>query len=411
MSGPVRVTIERLGHKGDGIAPDPVFVPRTLPGEVVEGVPEGDRLTGVRIVTPSPERVAAPCRHYKGCGGCALQHVRDGFVAAWKQDIVRTALEANGLPAPLRRMHTSPEGSRRRAVFGARRTKSGAIVGFHGPQSHTLTPVPDCRVLHPGLTAALPLLEKLAAIGASRKGELRLITTVTDTGLDIAALEGPDLDLDRRGRLTEIVASGGVARLSWNDEAVFQEVEPAVTLGGCRVPLPPGAFLQATEAGQAALTASVEDALAGVSGPVADLFSGIGTFTFPLAARHEVHAVEGAAALTSALDRGWRQAQGLRHVTTETRDLFRRPLLPDELKRFAAVVIDPPRAGAAAQIAEIAAARVPRIAHVSCNPVTFARDAATLAAAGYALDWVDVVDQFRWSAHVELAASFSLITS
>ncbi|MXQ08273.1 class I SAM-dependent RNA methyltransferase [Alphaproteobacteria bacterium GH1-50] len=408
MTSPVRVTIERLGHKGDGIAPGPVFVPRVLPGEVVEGIPEGEKLTAPRIVTPSAARVAAPCRHYKACGGCSLQHVSDDFVAEWKLGIVRTALEANGLSAPLRRLHTSPPESRRRAVFGGRRTKSGAIVGFHGPQSHTLTAVPDCRVLDPALTAALPVLEQVTAIGGSRKGELRLTTTVTDAGLDLSVQYGPDLDLDRRTRLTALVSGGGVTRLTWNDETVFQETEPFVTIGGFRVPLPPGAFLQATIPGEAALTASVADALDGARGAVADLFSGIGTFTFPLAARHEVHAVEGAAAMTSVLDRGWRGATGIRQVTTETRDLFRRPLLPDELKRFAALVIDPPRAGAAAQIAEIATARVPRVAHVSCNPVTFARDAATLVAAGYALDWVDVVDQFRWSPHVELAASFTL---
>ncbi|MCC5983842.1 MAG: class I SAM-dependent RNA methyltransferase, partial [Rhodobacteraceae bacterium] len=196
-----------------------------------------------------------------------------------------------------------------------------------------------------------------------------------------------------------------LARLAWEGEVIALAALPAQTFGRAQVVPPPGAFLQATEDGEATLLAAVRGAV-GDAARVADLFAGCGTFTLPLAERAEVHAVEGDAAMLAALDAGWRRAAGLKRVRTETRDLFRRPLLADELACFDAVVIDPPRAGAAAQVAELARAQVPVIAAVSCNPVTFARDARVLVAAGYCLQTVQVVDQFRWSAHVELAARF-----
>ena len=405
------VTIERLGHKGDGIAPGPVFAARTLPGEVVTGAIEGDRIARPSIVTPSADRISAPCRHYKSCGGCALLHARDDFVAAWKQETVRSALAANGIEADIRRLHTSPAGARRRAVVSGRRTKSGAIVGFHGAQSDTIVAVPDCLVITEDLRDVLPFVVKLVIVGASRKGEVKLALTETQDGVDVAVTGGQPLDVTLRLKLSEVVGASPIVRLTWDGEPVLQKTQPLVTFDGISVPLPPGAFLQATEPGEHALRAGVMDAIGDRPSSVVDLFAGSGTFALPLARHAEVHAVEGDAALTDALELGWRRASGLKHVTTETRDLFRRPLLPDELKRFDAVVIDPPRAGAEAQIAEIAKAQVPVVAHVSCNPITFARDAATLIAAGYTLDWVDVVDQFRWSSHTEVVSSFRLSSS
>ena len=405
----VSVVVERLGHRGDGIAPGPVYAPRTLPGEVVTGVLSGDRIEKPRIETPSPDRVSPPCRHFRMCGGCALQHARDAFVADWKLDVVRQALAANGAPAPLRRLHTSPVGTRRRAALSGRRTKSGAIVGFHARQSDQVIGIANCRVLAPDILSALPALEEIVVEGGSRKGEVRLTVTVTDEGLDVAATGGRDADLRLTQRLVEVGGNGGFARLSWNDDTVFQRSDPHVTISGHRIPLPQGAFLQATVEGETALIASVLDALGTTGGPVLDLFSGLGTFSVPLAESHDVHAVEGSRDLLQALDWGWRHAQGLHRITTEARDLFRRPLLPDEMKRFGAIVIDPPRAGAAAQIAEIARSNVPVVAHVSCNPVTFARDALTLLSAGYEIARIDVVDQFRWSTHIELVAKFHLV--
>lgn len=401
-----RVTIERLGHIGDGIASGPIFAARCLPGEVVEGEILSGCIAAPRIVTPSHDRVAPPCRHYRGCGGCALQHASDHFVAAWKVEVVRQALSAHGLAAPIRGIRTSPAGARRRATFSGRRTKKGATVGFHAPGSEVIREVPDCLLVRPSLSAAIPALEEIVSAGGSRKGEMRLTVTDTLTGLDIAVVRGKPLDLDLRLVMTRIAQAADFARIAWGDEPVAIRRKPVLEFGGAQVEPPPGAFLQATAEGEAALAASVDETLDGVSGPFADLFAGCGTFALRLATRTDVHAVEGDAALLHALDVGWRRGVGLRHLTTERRDLFRRPLAADELMRFGGVVIDPPRAGAEAQTAELARAGVPSIAALSCNPVTFARDAAVLIASGYELRWIDVVDQFRWSPHVELAAAF-----
>lgn len=404
--GAQQVTIERLGHRGDGIAPGPVFVPGALPGEVVEGEVLGDMMAAPKIVTPSSDRVAPPCRHAKSCGGCQLQHASDAFVTGWKEDVVRRALEAQGLSAPMRPTVTSPTRSRRRASFSARRTKKGALAGFHQKSSDVIVAVPDCQLVTPALAAALPVVERLAVVGASRKGELSVLVTESLSGLDVAATGGKPIDDTLRSELASIAQAEGLARLAWDDD-VLTFLPPHQKFGSALVVPPPGAFLQATEAGQAALLAAVQEAMSGAT-YIADLFAGCGTFALPLAEKARVHAVEGDTAMIRALDKGWRQAQGLRYVTHAVRDLFRNPLLPDELSRFDGVVIDPPRAGAEAQVAELACGQVPRIVHVSCNPVSFARDAARLAAAGYRLDWLQVVDQFRWSTHVELVAAFKL---
>ncbi|GKY86476.1 class I SAM-dependent RNA methyltransferase [Sinisalibacter aestuarii] len=399
------VTIERLGHQGDGIAPGPVFAPRTLPGERVEGELDGNRIDRPRIVTPSPDRVRPPCRHYKSCGGCALQHASDDFVARWKMDVVQTALAAQGIDANLAEIETSPPRSRRRAVLSARRMKTGVLIGFHAPRSDALTAIPDCLLLHPDLIATFPAMEALVEAGGSRKGTVRIAVALSQTGPDVVVTGGKPLDPVLESTLAQIAGQTGLARLTWEDELVAMAVPPAQRFGAALVVPPSGAFLQATAEGEAALRREV---LAGVGDArrVVDLFAGSGTFSLPFAGQAEVHAVEASAAMMAALDAGWRKAQGLKRVTTETRDLFRHPLMPDELDRFDAIVIDPPRAGAEAQTREIAASSATRIAAVSCNPVTFARDARILIEAGFTLERLMVVDQFRWSTHVELAAHF-----
>ena len=401
----MRLTVERLGHHGDGIAPGPVFVPRALPGEVVEGEVDAGRMVQPKIVTPSPDRVAAPCPHYRTCGGCQLQHASDAFVADWKTGVVRTALAAQGLEAPVRGISTSPPRSRRRATLHGRRTKSGVIVGLHGRASGSLVAVPDCRVLTPAILAGLPALEAITGLAASRRSEVDLAVTDTESGLDVAVTGALPLTRETLPEAAQLAEAHDLARLVWNGEVVAERRPPILRIGGGTVPLPPGAFLQATREGEAALLSAVAEAV-GEARRIADLFSGCGTFALPLSARGEVHAVEGDGALLSALDLGWRSAGGGKRVTTERRDLFRNPLRPDELDRFDAAVIDPPRAGAAAQTEALAASALSCIAAVSCNPVTFARDAKTLIDAGFRLDWVQVVDQFRWSPHVELAAAF-----
>ena len=404
------LTVERLGHLGDAVlrGPDgPIFAARLLPGEVVEGAVEGDRLTAPKIVTPSADRVRPPCPHARTCGGCLLQHASDGFVSDWKTGVIVSALAGQGLSAPMLPIHTSPTRTRRRATLAGRRTKTGAIVGFHARASGTLVAIPECHLLHPDLMASLPALEALTVTGGSRSLELALTVTQTRGGVDVAVTGGKPLDGPLRLALARITEEAGLARLTWAGETVALRTSPMLALGRARVVPPPGAFLQATEDGAQALLGAVRDAV-GDASRIVDLFAGIGTFSLPLAERADVLAVEGDVAMTAALDRGWRQAEGLHRVDAQTRDLFRRPLEPGEFRGVDAVVIDPPRAGAEAQTRTLAAARVPVIAALSCNPVTFARDARILCDAGYALERVLPVDQFRWSAHVELGATFRL---
>ncbi len=403
----MKLTVARLGHLGDGVAEGPVFVPGALPGEVVEGEVVADRMPAPRIVTPVPDRVRPPCPHARACGGCILQHAADPLVADWKAGIVAGALAGQGLAATLRPILTVPPRSRRRASFAGRRTKSGALVGFHMRASDTLIPVPDCRLVTPGLLATLPGLQALVEAGGARGAELALTVTETLNGPDVAVPGGKPADAALRGTLAGLTEAHKLARLTWGGEVVAQRAAPEIAMGRARVTPPPGAFLQPSAAGEAMLLEAVRQAV-GPARRIADLFAGCGTFALPLAEAAEVHAVEGEAAMTAALDRGWRAAPGLKRIATEARDLFRRPLEPAELKGFDAVVIDPPRAGAEAQAARLAACDVPVIAMVSCNPATFARDARILTGGGYRLDWVQPVDQFRWSAHVEVVARFSL---
>lgn len=400
------VTITRLGLHGDGISAGPVYAPRTLPGEVVSGHLDGENLQDVKIVSSSDQRVSPPCRHFKSCGGCQLQHARDDFVAGWKVDVVRRALEVHGIETVFRPIRTSPPNSRRRAGFAAKRTKKGALVGFYGRASEVIVDTPDCQLLDPDVLAAREVAGALALAGASRKAALTVLVTTSLTGLDVAVSDGKSLDVSLRQQLAMICEKYRLARLSWGDDVVAMRIPPVQRFDGIDVSPPPGAFLQATLEGQQCLIGAVKETAKGAR-RIIDLFAGCGTFGVPLARQAEVHAVEGDRGMLDALDAAWRHATGLKRVTTEARDLFRRPLLVDELAKTDLVVLDPPRAGAEAQVAALADCGVPRIAYVSCNPATFARDAAVLCAAGFTLDWIQVVDQFRWSTHVELAASFS----
>jgi len=402
----VILTIERLGHLGDGIAigaEGPVFVSGILPGEVVTGEVAGDRMSYPRIVTPSPRRVKPPCSHARTCGGCLMQHAADDFVAEWKAGIVQGALNGQGLSADFLPMKTSAARSRRRATFAARRTKGGVLIGFHARGSETLVAIPDCQLVHPDVMAAMPGLVELVRLGGSRSAEVSISVTKALGGVDVDVKGGKPLDGGLRMELARVVEAHAMARLTWDGETVALRTQPVQVMGRAMVAPPAGAFLQATEDGEAALLAGVRRAL-GDQKRVVDLFAGCGTFALPLAEDAEVHAVEGDAAMTGALDKAARNTSGLKKVTVETRDLFRRPLEADEFKGVTGVVIDPPRAGAEAQIACLAQARPPVIAMVSCNPITFARDAKVLVSAGYTLNWVQVVDQFRWSSHVELVA-------
>ncbi len=401
-----RLRIERLGAAGDGVAEDGTFVPFALPGETVEGEVRDGRMAAPKIALPSPDRVRPPCPHFARCGGCALQHASAPFLAAWKRGRVAEALARRGIEGvEIAETITSPPRSRRRAAFAARRTRKGAVAGFHTRAGEDIVPLETCLLVAPALLGALPTIREAARIGASRDGALRATATLTENGVDLAVEGGKPLEPARLAEAVALAESARLARLSWNGDTIALRAPPAIAFGRARVVPPPGGFLQATAEGEAALLDAARAAL-GPARRVADLFAGSGAFALPLAETADILAVEGEPAMVAALEAGWRGAPGLHRLHARARDLFRRPLLAPELKGLDGVVIDPPRAGAAAQTAELAKAGPARIAFLSCDPATFARDARTLIDAGYALDWVRPVDQFLWSPHVELAAAF-----
>jgi 23S rRNA (uracil1939-C5)-methyltransferase len=398
------LSVHRLGHRGDGVAETPhgpAHIPLTLPGERVRWSGEA-----AAILAPSPNRVAPPCPHFPVCGGCRLQHAAEPFLAEWKRERLREALAARGLATELRETAVSPPASRRRMTFAGRRTKKTALVGLHGRRDEALVPLSTCLIAAPAIVAALPALRQATLAAASRKGELRLAATTSGSGLDVALSGAGPLDARRRDALAAVAESADWARLSVEGEPLAARRPAFQRFGRALVEPPPGGFLQATREGEAALLEGVREAL-GDARRALDLFAGAGTLTLPLAERMSVRAVEADAAALDALTAGWRRAEGLKPVETERRDLFRRPLAGVELEAWDAAVIDPPRAGAGAQAAALARAPLRRLAMVSCEPATFARDARTLVEGGWRLDWARPVDQFRWSPHVELVAAFS----
>ena len=394
--------IVRLAARGDGATADGRFVP---------GAAVGDRIDfGVdppRII-PGPNHVPPPCRHFPDCGGCQLQHVGDAAYADFVVDRIVRALAHCGVAAPpIGPVALSPPKSRRRASLRAVRRGGVLALGFNAEGSHRIIDIVQCEVLTPELFALVAPLRRL--LGASvREGQGAGVTlTMSDTGIDMLIANVAADKLDAIERLTGFAAVHDLARLSVEGtqgvETVALARMPMLALGGVPVALPPAPFLQATREGEAALVAAVLEAVGGAK-RVADLFCGLGTFALPLSAQARVVAADAAGPAVAALEAAARQYR--RPVTTAHRDLFRRPLAPAELADFDAVVFDPPRAGAEAQSRQLATSKVPVVVAVSCNPSTFARDAALLIAGGYALEKLWPIAQFRWSTHVELIARF-----
>ncbi len=391
-------TIQRLAARGDGVTETGRHVAMAAPGDVVSA--DG-------LLQAGPHRAVPPCRHFPECGGCQLQHVDDEAYGLFLADRIASALAAQGLPAPdMLAPHISPPVSRRRASLHAERRGSHVSLGFNAEASHRIIDMRECYILRPELFALVAPLRKLMGTLLGPRGNGGVRMTLADQGADIL-LEKVSLDgLAASEALSDFAQTHRLARLAVDDgygPQTLWEPEPVtVTLGGVAVSLPHGAFLQATAEGETALVCAVREAI-GEAQIVADLFAGLGTFALALEGR--VLAVEGARDASLALKSAANRAQ--RQVFIDHRDLFRRPLDLKELNRFEAVVLDPPRAGAREQVALLARSQVPRIAFVSCNPSTFARDARTLVDGGYRLEWIKPVGQFRWSTHVELAASFS----
>ncbi len=406
-NAPVTLNIQRLGAQGDGVADHEgkqVFVPLALPGETVAAAINNDRATITEILNPSPDRHPPRCVHYGDCGGCSLQHLNDAPYLAFKREQVVTALSFQKIDAPVDPIVAITPRTRRRAVFAAHRAGKQIHIGFHGRRSHRIVPIRDCAVIAPGLLALLPKLEPIAAITAPPKDALTITATETGTGFDIA-LTGiaRGFPADSRVRAVQLAGELGLARLSINGEVVMERAAPTLRAGAALLTPPPGGFLQACADSEVAMLALVKEAVDDAR-KVVDLFAGAGTFSLPLASTATVHAAESDEAALASLDRAARRAQSLKPVTTEKRDLFRRPLTRDELKRFDAAVIDPPRAGAEAQTRELAASGIKRIAMVSCNAQTFARDLKLMLDANYKVVRITPIDQFLWSPHVEIVA-------
>lgn len=398
--------IESLGAGGDGIARGPrgqVFVPFALPGETVTAAIQGNRAELIAVIEPSGDRVTPPCPHFGLCGGCSVQHLAPAAYREWKRAIVVDELKRHGVDAEVAAPRDFPPASRRRLALTARRAGDGIVLGFARASSHELVDLSQCPVAMPALVAALPAVRRVAAAIATTDKPFRVLVTMTDTGLDIAADNIGSLDDGVRRRAIAAAMREGMARLSAGGETLVEIRPPSVEAGGVALVPPPGGFLQAVAAAESAMAELVLRHVAGAK-RVADLFAGAGAFALRLARKAAVHAVESDAAALAALDRAWRGANGLRQVTVEKRDLFRRPLLARELAAFDAVVFDPPRAGAEDQVRQIARSTVPRVAAVSCNPGTLARDLRILVDGGYRVESVTPLDQFLWSSHVEAVA-------
>jgi 23S rRNA (uracil1939-C5)-methyltransferase len=400
----LEVRIERLGAQGDGVAQGsggPLFVPFTLPGELVKvGAEPGEpRAEPLAILEPSPERVLPVCPHFGTCGGCSLQHMESRAYLAWKREQVAAALASRGLEAPVEDVLAVPLGSRRRAAFTLGRTARG--VAF-GARSHDIVDIAVCPVLSAAIAGRLTKLKSALAPLLGGKREARVTVTEADQGLDLV-VEGIRPSAGLFAKLASAGASLGAARLTVDGESVILGGEPSVTLLGGQVRLPPGAFLQASREAESVIVALVGQGV-GRAKRVADLFAGIGTFTFALAGSAEVDAFEQDEAAIAALGQAARATPKLKPVRTFSRDLFRAPLTARELARYDAVVLDPPRSGAKAQAEALAASKVGKIVMVSCNPGTCARDLRTLVDGGYRITRVVPVDQFLFSPHIELVA-------
>jgi 23S rRNA (uracil1939-C5)-methyltransferase len=390
--------IIRLAAKGDGVAQSGRHIAGSVPGDLVDE-------SGA--ITPGPHHIAPACRHFQTCGGCQLQHADDTVLANFVRDRVVNAAKGHGLePGEVLPVHLSPPATRRRAGLHGLRTHRGAVLGYREGGSHRVVDLAECPVLHPALSGLIaPLRQFVAAHGP--RAMVGIDLTLADQGVEVSLLHFPLEGLGPTEAALDFAREQGLARLTidqgYGPETVWEPEPATIMLAGVPVGLPAGAFLQATADAEGRMVADAADWLAG-SRVVADLFAGLGTFAFGLRNGRKVLAVEADRAAHLACKASGARAGG--SVLTLHRDLFRNPLQPDELNRFGAVVLDPPRAGARAQVAEIAASTLGRVVYVSCNPASWARDAAVLTAAGFRLTKLRPVGQFRWSTHVELVSLF-----
>jgi 23S rRNA (uracil1939-C5)-methyltransferase len=407
LSAPLLV--DHLSPAGEGVVRqdserggDPLFVPFALPGETIR-LDETGALADVLV--PSPDRTEPFCPAFGRCGGCRMQHLSLDAYAGWKRDIVQRALDRAGFATEVAPTIIAHGRGRRRAIVHVRFAEGGPKAGFMAARSHDLQALDACPVLVPELADVFRVAREAARPLAGRNKPLDVQVTATQAGLDVDIRGHGAPDAGERLRLTGAAERLDLARISVHRDIVVERRPPTIAIDGIPLVLPPRAFLQATAEGEQALG---DLALAGVgkAKSVADLFCGVGPFALRLARRARVHAADEGADAIAALERAARSVQGLKPVRAETRDLFRRPLLPPELNAFDCVVMDPPRAGAEAQSRQIAASKLKHVVSVSCDLQSFIRDGLILKAAGFRLTRVTPVDQFAWSRHIELVGLF-----
>jgi 23S rRNA (uracil1939-C5)-methyltransferase len=408
-----RLVIDHVGHRGDGVAlagGGNLYVPYTLGGETVEveAVPDHpDRRRLLRVERASPQRITPFCPHFGICGGCAIQHWDEERYRAWKRGIVVETLAQAKLECEVYPLVDAHGLGRRRITLHARVGSHDVLkVGFAAAGSHDIVPVDRCPILDPGLSGALKagwaLAEPLIRIGKP----LDIQITAANNGLDVDVRGSGPLPAKLIATLSGMAEQHRLARLTRHGELVLMRTPPLITMGSAQVTLPPGSFLQATVAGEEALAALVSGHCQRAK-HIADLFCGVGPFALRLAAKSRIAAFDSDAGAVLALQKAALATSGLKPVKAEVRDLFRRPLMPQELRDYDAIVFDPPRQGAQAQAQQLAASKIPVVIAVSCNVATFARDAKILIDGGYRLEGVTPVDQFRHTPHVELVARFS----
>lgn len=392
------VTIDSIGQHGDGVAEiggERVFVPFTLPGERVEISREGERGTLIRVLEPSTERADPISPYFGTCGGCSLQHMNRETYASFKRGLVENALQHAEVETVVKLLVDATGAGRRRATLHVR--KSGA--GYMRAKSHEVLDIDACPILVPTLSKHAP---RIARALQPLAGDCDVSFTLSDTGIDLSVKSERKL---KPAQLAEFARTHRLARLTFNGDPVFMAHPPAIRMGKAMVEIPPASFLQATAAAEETLAQLVIEGVGRVKS-VADLFSGVGPFALRLAEGARVYAADSDRAGIAALVKAFNHVQGLKPVEAKVRDLFRDPLAPIELNPFDAVVFDPPRAGAEAQAKELARSKVKTVVAVSCEPKTFARDAAILIDGGYRLESVTPVDQFAWSTHVEVVGVF-----
>lgn len=406
------LVIDHVGHRGDGVVDTPgrqVFVPYTLAGETVAaetGTSRVDRLNLLEVVTPSPERIDPFCDYFTRCGGCAIQHWQDVPYRKWKRSLVVDVLSQAGIACEVGEAIDAHGDGRRRITVHASQSGGTLNVGFTAAGSHTVIAIERCPILVPELDGAMLAARAIAETLIPMKKPLDIQFTATINGLDVDIRGSGPLNVAMTTGLAKLAERHRLARLTRHGELIVQRSAPTIRIGPAQVTLPPGSFIQATAAGETVLADLVLQ-LTGKAKLVADLFCGVGPFALRLAQKSKVIAFDSEASAIDALKKASHLTKGLKPVKAEARDLFRRPLLPHELNEADVVVFDPPRQGALAQVQQIAASKVKSVIAVSCNAQTFARDARILIDAGYRIDTVAPVDQFRHTPHVELMAQFT----